>query len=481
MTMPTSSRIPETHPRPQFTFWAEFPGISVLIINALWIGGWYQIAVNSATQTGWVILLLAVTMLSSYYLARLINTLQNKPFLQRVLYLIWIFASLLFSLDMIFFSDGFFRLGLLIRHTFQSFFDPLRSVQEFWHLIIFLLAILRSILLVRNPVTRDQVSKAFTTGVVMLLLSGFTFGSEIPAGILAVFYSLLFTSMLGLSVSHFVDLAESSSGRLPVYSSKWVLGIIAASLAFVLLSVIAGWLIDETVAGFMAQAALALFMVFSILVMVILSPILTVILEVSNRIGQALFANNPEILNEVTSQNLGDLRSAGNENIYLMTSMFENSKGIIMLVILAVVAIIAILLVRWKPWERRLRQEEGTSSMAARLARPVRRKEDNTPSLLTNLRSKLAAARVRDLYRRLMHLCGQLKTPRPPAITPLEFVPSMENLFPDCIPELHRITNAYLQVRYGELPETRQEVQDVWNAWNRIKKSGNQARRSTKS
>jgi hypothetical protein len=477
----SSSSLPKTPVKQQFSFWVEFPGVAVVIINALWIGGWYQIAVKSTIHTGWIILLLGVMMLSSYTLARLFNTLQQKPLLQRMLYLIWVIVSLLLSLNLIFFTEGFLSPRLLIRQTFGGFFDPQRSVPEFWHLFVFLLAILRSILLARNPVTRDQVSKAFNTGVVMLLFSGFTFGSEIPTSVLPVFYGLLFTGLLGLSISHFVDLAENSGGRLPSFGSQWVLGILIASLGFVLLAVIAGWLIDETVAGLLAQAALGLFMIFSLLVMLILSPILAVILEVSNRIGQALFADNQELLSQVTSQNLDDLRGTEEETLYLMTSVFENSKGIIMLIILGIIVIISVILVRWKPWQRRLREEEGISSRGSRTTRPARDTENNRPDLLSNLRSRLAAARIRDIYRRLMHLCERLKTPRPPAITPLEFMPQMEKLFPDCVAELQDITHAYLQIRYGELPETHQEVLAVLNAWNTVKRSAKHARKFTES
>ena len=66
-------------------------------------------------------------------------------------------------------------------------------------------------------------------------------------------------------------------------------------------------------------------------------------------------------------------------------------------------------------------------------------------------------------------------------MTPLEFVPQMEHLFPDCNSELVNITNAYLKVRYGELPETQHEVQAVLIAWNKVKKTGNQVRKSTES
>ncbi len=308
----------------------------------------------------------------------------------------------------------------------------------------------------------------------MLLLSGFSFGGDIPISILPIFYGLLFTGLLGLSVSHFVDLAESSGGRLPTYGSQWVLGILIASLGFVLFAAIAGWLIDETIAALLAQAALAAFMVFSVLIMLILSPILAVILEVSNRIGKALFANNPDILEQVTSQQgLEGLRETSEENIYLMTSFFENSKGIIMLIILGSIALITVILVRWKPWQRRLREEEGISSTASRTARSANKEEKNRPDLLANLRSRLAAARIRDVYRRLMRLCERLKTPRPPAITPLEFLPQMEDLFPECADELQQITHAYLKSAMGNFPKAVKKLLLFTEAW------GNQESRSS--
>ncbi len=67
----------------------------------------------------------------------------------------------------------------------------------------------------------------------------------------------------GLSVSHFLDLAESSGGRLPTYGSQWGLSILIASFGIVLFAAIAGWLIHETIAALLAQAAMAAFMVFS--------------------------------------------------------------------------------------------------------------------------------------------------------------------------------------------------------------------------
>ena len=84
----------------------------------------------------------------------------------------------------------------------------------------------------------------------------------------------------------------------------------------------------------------------------------------------------------------------------------------------------------------------------------------------------LAAAKIRRIYSRLMDLTTKLGTPRPPAYTPLEFLPVLESLFVEGVDEVREITDAYLRVRYGELPESNQEVQMVESAWQRVNTLG---------
>jgi hypothetical protein len=85
----------------------------------------------------------------------------------------------------------------------------------------------------------------------------------------------------------------------------------------------------------------------------------------------------------------------------------------------------------------------------------------------------LAAARIRRIYDQLMTLSTELGKPRQLAQTPLEFQPALAELFPTLGDDLEVITHAYLRIRYGELPETRQEVDQVETAWRRVHTAGN--------
>lgn len=93
-------------------------------------------------------------------------------------------------------------------------------------------------------------------------------------------------------------------------------------------------------------------------------------------------------------------------------------------------------------------------------------------SLLPNEQHR-AAVRIRRIYADLLDLCETLHHPRPEALTPLEFLPALDKLFPASHEDLTTITHAYLKVRYGELPETRKEVRAVEEAWGRVKREGN--------
>jgi hypothetical protein len=83
-----------------------------------------------------------------------------------------------------------------------------------------------------------------------------------------------------------------------------------------------------------------------------------------------------------------------------------------------------------------------------------------------------AAARIRRIYADFMDLCSDLGQPRPEPVTPLEFLPAAAEVFPSLDSDLEAITKSYLRVRYGELPETHQEVETIEIAWKRVSEEG---------
>jgi hypothetical protein len=102
---------------------------------------------------------------------------------------------------------------------------------------------------------------------------------------------------------------------------------------------------------------------------------------------------------------------------------------------------------------------------------------DGLASRLRPARKLVIIARIRRIYDQLLELCAELGHPRPPSRTPLEFLPDMGELFSEYPGDLDLITRAYVMIRYGEVPETDEEVQAVETAWQRISDEGQKLKR----
>jgi hypothetical protein len=138
---------------------------------------------------------------------------------------------------------------------------------------------------------------------------------------------------------------------------------------------------------------------------------------------------------------------------------------------LIITAIVVILSARRRALRNRLKETDDLVSRAAE--RKLGRAPGILPGFLSSrlamARRWLAAARIRRVYQNLMEYCEKLDNPRLPAITPNEFLPQLFSLFPDHTVQVTMLTNVYQQVRYGEIPESLDELQQIMVSWNEIK------------
>ena len=75
---------------------------------------------------------------------------------------------------------------------------------------------------------------------------------------------------------------------------------------------------------------------------------------------------------------------------------------------------------------------------------------------------------VRRLYARLLNLAETYGRSRYRWETPLEFQAALARLFPEVSADIEMLTDAYIRVRYGEIPETGDMVAEVRMAWQRV-------------
>ncbi len=83
-------------------------------------------------------------------------------------------------------------------------------------------------------------------------------------------------------------------------------------------------------------------------------------------------------------------------------------------------------------------------------------------------RTLFAALTVRRLYALLCHEAARRGFPRSPAQTPYEYLQDLALAFPGREEEARAITEAYVQVHYGETPASLEQWEQVQAAWQRM-------------
>ena len=137
------------------------------------------------------------------------------------------------------------------------------------------------------------------------------------------------------------------------------------------------------------------------------------------------------------------------------------------LLMLALIAVVALALAR--VYQR--------TNQAARDSAPSRadRQSDDEPGAGRRLLERLgllrqwrAAASIRRIYRLMCRAAAAAGYPRLEVETPYEYLPMLGQVWPENRAEARLITDAFIRVRYGELPETAEELETIRAAWRRL-------------
>jgi hypothetical protein len=84
------------------------------------------------------------------------------------------------------------------------------------------------------------------------------------------------------------------------------------------------------------------------------------------------------------------------------------------------------------------------------------------------LRSWRTAASIRRIYQQMCAAAAISGYPRAEAETPFEYLATLAKAWPENQADARLITEAYVNVRYGELPETSEELEAIRQAWKRL-------------
>ncbi len=479
----------EAYLRKNFYSWREVVILTSILMELTWSTLWYRSLLLPGTmQRYWeTYLFLGGMLIGIYATARMLNFLGVSIALRRIVFGVLIIFNLVVSLVIVVERNRGGLIDMLIS-TMDNFYTR-ESILPVEFLVILLALIIswRGMAYLRIETTPRDVMFRFQMGVIMFCV----FAALHPTPeLIPVFtiYSFLFFSLLAMSSSRISILAEMRGGKRIPFDKQWFIGMSVFIMGWVGIAALAVSLIKEPI----FDIFLNIVSWFIYLLVLLLSPFMWLLMYLVFWVANFL---NIEAISDLFNnliESLGDLVQSiyavvtdwfsrtGLDEIFSWLGNIGAYKPVFLWGILLLILVLILMTTRRMlskevtldedEIESLLSDDDLFSLLRSALKRGWERLTNEVAHALHLERTGklLSAVRIRRIYARLMKLSAKLGYARPVSVTPIEFLPSLQELFPDNARDLQVITDAYLVVRYGELPERLDQVEDVQTAWKNV-------------
>jgi hypothetical protein len=434
---------------------------------------------------GQLALWLLLLMLLPFNLARLLSALQIGEKTQRRIMAAALLLTLLFSWRFLLFSShSFLDLSWL-----SDLYSNLGESSSLWTrtLTLFLLIIFtwwRGLRLVQIQPDLHKTGLRLRLGIVLFIpVSLLPLSRPSAWGFLPFVLLFLLAGLMVVALIRAEQIERERSGFAASLSPRWVGTIAAASLLVVLIAGLFAVLVSGETLTLLSQwlspvrmAILAATWVALATAFYLASPLLyvfNIVLTWLSRLFATLFAGFGEnisfetgILFDLFDGLLPPQEDAAEATAFSIPP--EVVRGLIVFTMIILVILVAYSLTR------RFRQ----MSFSARNGGPIRTAGNSRSdaeglgqSLLQRLgilRRWRTAASIRQLYMVMCDSAADMGRRRAPSETPYEYLHTLTEVWPANQQETRLITEAYIRVRYGEIPETEAELEAIKEAWRRL-------------
>jgi hypothetical protein len=408
----------------------------------------------------------------TYITGRLAGYFFSKRWQLIVINVIWIVAIIiLFSKFVLFAHTGQGMWSMLVTSFVILSKQPvLQSL--LWQMVFVVLLLRRGFTLASSTSNSWRAIRSFQLGMLVFFFFGFTTTWDNFLPNLTPFLLYLLFAITSLTSARLASISNQSNRKASGLKRSWFAWILALTLLLIILGSSIGWLTGVAFVSFTNWLMRIAYGMGVSLLVLFFSPLIALIgllLPWLDRWLKSL-TNKPfglEQLQFIQSLNKPDPIKAAQVN-----DLINQIVTIVLIAALIITSIIVIIGARRRALRNRSKETDDLVSRAAE--RKLGRAPGMIPGLLSSrlasARRWLAAARIRRIYQNLMEYCQKLDNPRLPAFTPHEFLPQLIALFPEHTAQVTMLTDVYQQVRYGEIPESLDELQQIVVSWNEIKK-----------
>ncbi len=453
--------------------WAEAGILLNALAEVVWATLWYCALVQPVQQAGWVAIALFAIILGAERLSRWLDH-------HRECFTSWSSVAVMAGFILAAVGLGgwaFLRdsaAALFTRFSVEEIFRVERGLGRWgWHVVTVLLLTWRGIRLGKLRIDSDGAIASLRLGIFMLLIYGVFWEVQPTLAALWPAFLVLALNLSSIGILHMVDLFQSRGGAVPAVALPWWFFVVGMGFALALLGVGVGVVLERPVEwmswGIMALVAIPIVVVafvFGAMVLLLVSWLIPLLVG-----GTA--APLPDIVGGEQLPRVVEQLLQGVGPTAQWSLLDRLLPGLALLVILSLLVLVMIELRSPGTLLLPLRAESGLEERLpfSRLVRGARRLRRRRKSLDQIARQQIAN-RIRAIYQHLLELAAALERPRPLAATPLEFLSVLKDLFPDHLNALETLTYAYIQVRYGEIPEDPRVLEEVEQAWQSLAAEG---------
>jgi len=466
--------------------WREVAGIGLLLMNLSWLVPWFQAFTRVTTySTEQVTLVIGIILLVAYIVGRAVSSLRLRIEVQVGLIGLLILLSILWSLYVV----------MPVSQTddpSDSFNQAMRGWEEIFSVIPRELLVIVALLFIwwwGIRLTRERIGphiaiKHFRIGSILLLLYAAVIaglvGYHPPAWIYILF---LFSGLIAMGAARVSVVGYLRGGRRSPFNRRW-LGemVVATVITLTIAAIMAVFLTGQTerIVGWLEGLVY-------ILGLIVASPLILILSLLAgwlNEMDSASFEIVPESdipLEEVENGYPAGMPLIG-EGLFSKIELVPILQSALtwIVVILALFVLykflrrtVVLMRMRWRDVEEESGAYSGLGGLGQLLRDVLLGEAQEAADLFSRRLSRkertLAAEHIRNIYAQLLDLSEELGHSRPASITPLEFLPELDAQFSGLGDDLRVITTAYVDIRYGELPETQGQLKTVENAWQRVR------------
>ncbi len=455
------------------------------LMEAMWIAPWYVVVLAGARETtpSQVLLYVAANISAAVLIVRLLDARGVWENLRQIVFLAAMVLALLYTVGVMFPAGQQTPLVTTISDNVNAI--PVATIPPFIPALIMVgLVWWRGLRLALVPPTPIRVAFGMRLGILF-----FVGASLVPVArpvMLAALPPFFFFGLLGTSLARAIALRESG-GVAVSFGPHWTIFMVLAVGGVTLLGVLITTLVSGLDPAIFRQLLEPLLAAVLFLVTLVMMPVFMVLGAIVEAIVRALTASG--VLSEEEVLGLGALIEQGEpqqttrlEELLRRLQDFLSAIGGIetCLSILALLLVVAVIVLTLRRQQRAVVQEgeereDLDGDVLGSLRDMFRRSIDAVNRALNTIgqfglgRDLLAALTVRRAYAQMVRLAGKLGYPRGVSQTPYEFRGILQGAFPEAREAVDIITEAYVRVHYGEVPETEEALSAVTQALDAFK------------